>query len=164
MRPLNITWSRGCFPVHLNSILLIDGILGSAPTLPLVLTSISSLLLLRARARFGFHCQQHLMGRLIKKQDQVDASDSYSDPYSYPPAAESTGSRLDDYPPFGTASTQSFIGRDQAIPGGRKLQQHNTASNTYPPLNDDYAFEKGGNPVNRGSIAAQVSAVSSSLS
>ena len=100
------------------------------------------------------------MGRLTRKQEStspVDASDVYSDPYAYPPGSNSTTALPVGVGNYNTASTDAFIGRDQAIPGGRRVANGNNTT-TYPPYNDDFGYEKGSNPVTRGSIAAQVSA------
>lgn len=91
------------------------------------------------------------MPKLTRKGD---SNTSDPDPYSYPPSSTNLATPASEYPGYNDSTdhlaANSFIGRDEAVPGGRNRP-------TYPPTNDDYAYEKGLNPVTRGSIAAQVS-------
>ena len=84
----------------------------------------------------------------LTKGSNTNTSDP--DPYSYPPS--STSLPVEGYTNASTdyLTSQQFTGRDEAVPGGRNRP-------TYPPAGEDYAYEKGLNPVTRGSIAAQVS-------
>lgn len=90
----------------------------------------------------------------LTKSSKNNTSDP--DPYSYPPSS-STSLPVEGYNAstdyLTSQSAQFASSRDEAVPGGRTRP-------TYPPANDDYSYEKGLNPVTRGSIAAQVSRVS----
>ncbi|SCV74441.1 BQ2448_8080 [Microbotryum intermedium] len=98
---------------------------------------------------------------------------SSSDPYDAPQTAYNAPQPYSDQHHDHADSTFAeacYIGRDQAIPGGRAHHDADSSPTTYPPRgaaantnlanggDDVYEYEKGLNPVTRGSIAAQMAA------